>query len=353
MAISYDDPHRIRLLSKLVTMAAKDPLFLRKMHSLAHTQSSQHRLEVPSMDFLTSDSSDYMYSEEVVDPEPFDPARIMDIIMLNSFEGEYKTGKEESRLCALYLLPSLINHSCHRNASRLIVGGAMIIHAATDIRKGEEITITYVSTVAPLQRRQKSSLSMKFGFTCKCKRCRVEESLQNSLRDVSELYCDLHDKAADEVHMAMCSQRSPPPESSFTTVLQLRNVFDTVCEKVFADKGLSELEKRWVLAGYSSAYLGKWLVSGYASHFSNVPVLLDQKVVEVVKALRATVPGLVHTLSLTTFILGITQRLESKEELAKEVFMLGMAECAGAYGNQKSDVMLKLMEKSTEVIPFF
>ncbi|MCO5557810.1 hypothetical protein L7F22_011382 [Adiantum nelumboides] len=278
----------------------------------------------------------------------------MDIIMLNSFEGEYKNGKDEPKIwfCGLYLIPSLINHSCHRNTSRLIIGGAMILHAATDIKKGEEITITYWSTVAPFQRRRKSSLSMKFGFACKCKRCIVEESL-HFLHDVSDLYCMLHDKASEEVHMAMRSQGIPLPEASFTTVMQLRNVFETVRERVFMEKGLSDLEKRWVLAGYSSAYLGKWLVSGYGSHFSNVPALVDQVLVEVVKALTTTVPGLVQTLSLITLIVGITQKLENKEELAKEVFMLGMAECLGTYGNQKSDIMLKLMENSTDVMPFF
>lgn len=352
LSLTYDDPHRISLLAKLVSDAQKDPLLLKRIYTLAHTQSSQHQLEVPSMDFLTSDSSEYASGEECA---PIDPKKIMDIIMLNSFEGEYQNEAHDDStwFCGLYLIPSLINHSCHRNASRLIIGGAMLVHAARDIRKGEEITITYVSTVAPLRRRQKSSLAMKFGFTCKCKRCILEESLENSLGDMSELYCSLHDKATEEVHVAMHSHRFPPPDSSYPAVTQLRNVYDIVRERVYAQNGLSELERNWVLAGYSSAYLGKWLVIGYTTFFSDAPALLDPKVVDVIKALRTTVPGLVHTLSLATFIVGITQREENKDEIAKEVFTLGMAECAGAYGNQESDGMLKLMESSMHVIPFF
>lgn len=354
MAISYDDPHRILLLAKLIASAQKDPHFLCKIYSLAHAQSSQNHMAVPSMDFLTSKSS-YDVSHEEAAP-PVNPARIMDIVMLNSFEGEFTNADQDSSktsFCGLWLIPSLINHSCHRNASRLIVGGAMILHAAADICKGEEVTITYVDTLAPLALRQKASLAMKFGFSCNCKRCIVEKSLECSLHDVSNKFSDLHDKASEEVHNAIFSQGSPPLISSFTASTELRDVFDAAHERIWTHNELSDLEKKWVLAGYSSAYLGKWLVNGYTTRFANMPALMDQKVMGVVEALRGTVPGLAHTLSLITFLVSIAQRLEGKDVVAKKLFKLGLDECSRVYGNQKLDVIVKLMEKSTEVIPFF
>ncbi|KAH7281496.1 hypothetical protein KP509_36G050700 [Ceratopteris richardii] len=317
MAMSYDDPHRVLLLMRLVAHAQDDPLFLKQMYCLAHTQSSQDEMEVPSMDFLASpprSPSDYGTDVHV------DPSRIMDIIMLNSFEGEFKDDNQESKtwFCGLYLIASLINHSCHRNASRLIVRGTMILHAATDIQKGEEITITYISTVAPLELRHKSSLAMKFGFKCKCKGCIVEDSLRHSLSDVSEMYCNLHDKAFDEVRKAISLVSHRPTESSFSVVAQFRSIFDRVSSRIRSEYGLSEIERKWIMAGYSSAYLGKCLIRGYIARFSKKPAIWDDTIVEVVEALRTTIPGLPHTLSLITLIVAITQRLENKHEIGKD-----------------------------------
>lgn len=356
MAISHDDPHRILLLSKLISFAQENHNFMRRIYTLAANHSSQNDMAVPTMDFLTSKTSKEEEEEEDDDVPKLDPRRIMDIMLLNSFEGEFTSRdpvNPKTRFCGLWLIPSLINHSCHRNASRLVVGDAMIIHAAADICAGEEITITYVDVLAPLRLRQEASQAMKFGFSCNCRRCVLEKSIDPLLNDVSHAFCNLHNKATEEVHAAIFSQEPLPLESSFPACMELWNVFDTLHKRICSFDGLSKLEKQWILAGYSSAFLGKWLVTGYSTGFADRSAFVNQTVVEFVEAMKATIPGLLHTLSLITLLVGIAQRMEGNEAAARKLFKLGLGECSCVYGKQKLDVLVKLMKQSTEVIPFF
>ncbi|KAI5082255.1 hypothetical protein GOP47_0001998 [Adiantum capillus-veneris] len=274
--------------------AEKDHHFRRQIYTLAHTHEAQNVLPVPTMDLLTSPSSSCTNISCDNDLPSVDLTRIMDIMVLNSFEGEFPNKdpqKPKTRLSGLWLIPSLINHSCHRNASRLIVGGAMVIHAAAEIRKGEEITITYVDILAPLQARQKAFQDMRFGFSCICKRCVLEQSLETCLADVSREFCSLHVQVTEEVYLALFSPTSLSSKSSFPACTNLNKLFETLSEKVDAIDGLSELEKKWVLGGYSSAFLGKWLVNGYTTRFADLPSFVNHDVVAVVAAMQATIPG--------------------------------------------------------------
>ncbi|KAG5190422.1 hypothetical protein JKP88DRAFT_347596 [Tribonema minus] len=78
------------------------------------------------------------------------------------------------RSTALYLLPSLINHSCLPNAAQVFVGNTLVITAARPIMAGEEVTIQYFDVLTTLQERQRMSGD---AFTCACERCRFEARL--------------------------------------------------------------------------------------------------------------------------------------------------------------------------------
>ncbi|BAT74491.1 hypothetical protein LR48_Vigan01g118400 [Vigna angularis] len=72
----------------------------------------------------------------------------------------------------LWLLPSLINHSCCPNARRLHVGDYLVVHASKDLKAGEEVTFAYFDPLCGLSKRKE--MSVNWCIHCKCKRCRFE-----------------------------------------------------------------------------------------------------------------------------------------------------------------------------------
>ena len=82
----------------------------------------------------------------------------------------------------LHPKPALANHSCNPNAfvrfdvppassaADLPIGGNISVHALRPIRKDEEITISYVDTIYPFDRRQQE-LKERYFFTCRCDLC--------------------------------------------------------------------------------------------------------------------------------------------------------------------------------------
>ena len=82
----------------------------------------------------------------------------------------------------IFLNACRINHACDHNAvnfwnsnigSQLPNGenpGQLTIHSARDIQKGEEITISYLSSLRNRQARQEE-LKENFNFTCSCQLC--------------------------------------------------------------------------------------------------------------------------------------------------------------------------------------
>ena len=75
---------------------------------------------------------------------------------------------------ALYALSSLINHACQPNAYWFIWGDLMVIRAFRSMKKGEEITISYVPSTLSFSDRRK--LLTKWGFECQCVMCNAEST---------------------------------------------------------------------------------------------------------------------------------------------------------------------------------
>ena len=71
----------------------------------------------------------------------------------------------------IWLLPSLINHSCVPNAVRLYIGEICIVRALTDIPKGSEVFVSYLP-LALFPDVQKRSEYLK--FKCECNLCAFE-----------------------------------------------------------------------------------------------------------------------------------------------------------------------------------
>lgn len=81
----------------------------------------------------------------------------------------------------LFIEASRINHACNPNTqnswnSRI---SRETIHAVRDIKKGEEITISYIGHFAAYVERQ-SILKIKFNFACACELCSLPPDLRRA-----------------------------------------------------------------------------------------------------------------------------------------------------------------------------
>uniref|UniRef100_A0A914YRG0 SET domain-containing protein n=1 Tax=Panagrolaimus superbus TaxID=310955 RepID=A0A914YRG0_9BILA len=110
-----------------------------------------------------------------------DAARIQQISALNRFASDdlpsdFNFGNipELRDNSHLFILPSYFNHSCLANANRTFYGDVMVIHATVDIKKGDEICLSYVSPLLEYSERKKKFQSWK--FTCKCQLCEIDSN---------------------------------------------------------------------------------------------------------------------------------------------------------------------------------
>lgn len=102
--------------------------------------------------------------------------RIRKIVELNSQDlTDLHTciGGKGDHMC-LWLLPSFMNHSCEPSAFVIHAGtDVAIFKAARDLRRGDEVTDTYVNLLEPMLQRQEGLVTQK-GFRCTCARCVLE-----------------------------------------------------------------------------------------------------------------------------------------------------------------------------------
>lgn len=94
---------------------------------------------------------------------------------------------------AIFRRASAVNHSCRPNA---VVSGAIELRAHRPLRKGDEITMSYLSfraLVAPRAARRQA-LKDAFNFDCRCERCEQDEV--DVSRDVDRLAEDLLNRKA-------------------------------------------------------------------------------------------------------------------------------------------------------------
>ena len=113
------------------------------------------------------------FTEEEIDT-------VLGIFLVNDFEinaqigaDEWSSGDNES-IRGLYQIASIPNHDCVANTvhqfASLDEGFRMFVKACRDIKKGEEITHSYVDAQEPLLIRQELLNLGKF-FHCLCERC--------------------------------------------------------------------------------------------------------------------------------------------------------------------------------------
>ncbi|KAK3001752.1 hypothetical protein RJ639_020479 [Escallonia herrerae] len=139
------------------------------------TGENNEALEVPDINLFRPEVGERIFSNENLEM-----GRMLSILDVNSLVEDAISAKVLGKNSdyygiGLWLLASFVNHSCNPNAKRLHIGDHVIVHASRDIKAGEEVTCAYFDVLLPLSKRKQ--MATNWGFSCNCKRCRVEEGV--------------------------------------------------------------------------------------------------------------------------------------------------------------------------------
>ncbi|KAH6798088.1 anaphase-promoting complex/cyclosome 2 [Perilla frutescens var. hirtella] len=112
--------------------------------------------------------------------DKLDKGRLLSILDVNSMLEDAISAKvlgknADYQGVGLWILASFINHSCDPNVRRLHIGDHVVVHAARDVKAGEELTFAYFDVLSPLSIRKE--MAKNWGFGCRCKRCTFEENV--------------------------------------------------------------------------------------------------------------------------------------------------------------------------------
>ncbi|KLO07467.1 hypothetical protein SCHPADRAFT_894622 [Schizopora paradoxa] len=88
------------------------------------------------------------------------------VVLSNSFESDSWKG--------LYVAPSLLNHSCAPTARREFIGNAFALRAIQDMKKGEELTLTYIEPHVSYDERR-FRMMKSWRFSCECIVCQADD----------------------------------------------------------------------------------------------------------------------------------------------------------------------------------
>jgi hypothetical protein len=167
-------------VDKVLDAAEKCPRTVSLIYALSTGEEQDHELAVPDMALFKQEPEDLGDDvSEAVGQEALDVDRIVKVLDVNSLTEDAPAanllGNNGVVNCGvgLWILPSLMNHSCHPNARRTHVGDHAIVHASRDIKAGEEVTFPYFDVLMPVGKRREAARA--WGFECRCDRCRFED----------------------------------------------------------------------------------------------------------------------------------------------------------------------------------
>ncbi|CAB4407767.1 unnamed protein product [Rhizophagus irregularis] len=125
--------------------------------------------------------SNYRFENELEDQEALsvNVDRIENIVKYNAFNPDdlWSLSKkpESSKGAGLWILPSYFNHTClDFNTDRIFWGDLMFVRTICPIKKGEELTFSYVDPMLAGEERLRSLKS--FGITCQCRLCKIDRA---------------------------------------------------------------------------------------------------------------------------------------------------------------------------------
>lgn len=179
--ISPDHYRAIAPLRYLLTKESHPDFYLRFNYLMDHNEERKKDEETWNLyrkfvnDFLLNDCKmENFFKEEDLD-------RSVGLFWTNAFACQNGNGQ------AIFPTFSFISHSCLSNSNHVVFPNKhLVLQAKTAVKKGEELTINYISPVQSTLRR-KSKLRDKWFFECRCQRC--SNTIDNH---VSSLICQIN-----------------------------------------------------------------------------------------------------------------------------------------------------------------
>ncbi|KAI0908892.1 hypothetical protein F4823DRAFT_460308 [Ustulina deusta] len=109
-------------------------------------------------------------------------------ILCKSQVNSFNRLDEDVGQTGLFMNPALamVNHSCTPNAFVQFIGRRAVLRAYQEIKKGEEIEISYIDCNLHLSHRQEA-LKTRYHFTCDCPRCRGDMDVYQVCRGYPHL----------------------------------------------------------------------------------------------------------------------------------------------------------------------
>ena len=162
--------------------AESGPEILRQLNNISKEERKQFYSLTKSKRFLDS------LETHIKDLAEVDQS-IKDIIDATAiFQNNVITlGTNET--CSVYLSHSLLNHSCAPNSSlvpSVANPGVAELRAIRDIKKEEEITVSYILGWSCINRMERQKELNKWGFICDCSLCGSSEE-ENIIQETSKL----------------------------------------------------------------------------------------------------------------------------------------------------------------------
>ncbi|KAG9088491.1 hypothetical protein FS749_002132 [Ceratobasidium sp. UAMH 11750] len=128
--------------------------------------------ETENSTFLATTGRHWTLSDDY-ENDHIDIEEIRGIIKVNSFQDSV-TGFPHTESEGIYLIPSLVNHSCDGTVVRFTVGSIVVMRASRSMQAGEEVTCSYIggrSDTSVLSREP--ALAQWFG-NCDCSLCKAD-----------------------------------------------------------------------------------------------------------------------------------------------------------------------------------
>ncbi|CAM6114381.1 unnamed protein product [Calypogeia fissa] len=253
----------------------------------------------------------------------------------------------------VWLLPSLINHSCAPNCHRMIVGKTMFIRAAVPITAGEELTLPYFDIFEPLTIR--NAHCKTFGFRCECPRCTFERFLGQPYNDIQEQVVKLKIQLQTEWTVNGTSVSSTGEVTGTANILlaQLAELFlpisVVVCKLHSTEMPLQNLF--WIRASFIDVEIAVYALSTTASPFL---CTVDPLVARCEWAKRETeeVKSQLRTIASALVLGTVVMEVHPGNMLGQEFYALVVAAIT-RFSTHERVISKRLGEYMEEEFPFY
>ena len=222
----YKEPFKIwNLMEAFSSMSKNDQQkFLELSNVFLDLDSLPDERKKRYFDWKNTAESQCNYDSDLV-------LKIMSIHSSNGFNGYDAVG---IRVGEVGVKVSRINHSCGPNSQHFKNNeGEMEIRATSNILEGQEITISYISSLENFKERQEFCLNL--GFVCSCEVCQNEEI--NNDDEIYQKFQNLKDEAETSFSNVTNDPPNPRVPSSFV------KTFDQIEKALTCQKQMYNLAK--------------------------------------------------------------------------------------------------------------